>query len=700
MPELELKDILEMHDTGYNYSRTTRLQGSDDLVFAFVNQWDDITWDGSSLEYRGQFDVLGKAINQVINEINSNPVAIDFQPKDESREDAADFLEGLYLSDERENCSIEARANAVKEQIVTGFSAWLLYTDYETRRYGKSDQVIKRRPLYEAVNTVFCDPNAKAQDKSDADWWSILTPYSDKGYLKLRKELTGEDSEELGPSFSHPEHSYTFPWVTMGSTPIIYVCEFYHRELIKDSLITLQDPFGSSLAVLGSDAEGYVDDLEDERYQVVDEKEIERYEIKKYICSGAEILSVDVIPGDFLPVVPCYGERAIIEGEEYYEGVVRKAKDPQRLHNFNMSYLASIVSKSPREKAIYTDQQISGYEFMYEQSGSENNYPYLLQNHYDKDGNPLPIGPVSNSTAPQVPQALAALTQMTKESINDVANPGLPQDIADPDISGKAVYAIQNRLDINNYHYQHGFKHAQRRDAQIYASMASVIYDAPRKVALTAADGSRKTASVMESVFDEKTGNYRTINDITNMEWDVYADVGPSYSSKREQNIEKLQGLLQITPPGTPLHTALTYEIIRNIDGGGFEDLRKYADKQLLLSEIREPETPEEHMIVQKAKMAAQSQPNPQMILAQAEMEKAKADQMQQQREMMKDQHQAQIDKAEMSIDAYNAQTQREKVNVDAARYGYDMRLKQGKMMLDVQKEMFSPQMMRGRVGV
>ena len=98
-----------------------------------------------------------------------------------------------------------------------------------------------------------------------------------------------------------------------------------------------------------------------------------------------------------------------------------------------------------------------------------------------------------------IPTSLMASIELSRQAVEDVANPGLPQDIADPDISGKAVMAIQSRLDQQSIVYQQNLKHAKRRDAEVYASMASKVYDAPRKVLLTMADGNTKTVEIMEA---------------------------------------------------------------------------------------------------------------------------------------------------------------------------------------------------------
>ena len=112
--------------------------------------------------------------------------------------------------------------------------------------------------------------------------------------------------------------------------------------------------FGSHRTIKESDFKEHEEELVDEGFNLISEKVINRYVVTRYIASGAGILEAKVIPGEHIPVIPQYGERQFVEGEEHYEGIVRLAKDPQRLRNFQMSYLADIVSRSPREKTILT----------------------------------------------------------------------------------------------------------------------------------------------------------------------------------------------------------------------------------------------------------------------------------------------------------------------------------------------------------
>lgn len=683
---LSLTDIKKLHDKAYTSGQVTRERASDDLVFYWVTQWDDNSLQESQLAYRGEFDVLRKAGRGILADLAANPIQVDFEPKDDNREDAAEVLDGLYRADNRKNTSIEAFGNADQENVVCGFGAWILHTDYETSRDGNTDQVICRRPVYEANNTVFFDPNAKYLDKSDAKYVTVLFAYSEDGYKDLVEDLTGDRPDTINYSnFKSPEESYTFPWV-LGEKKKIYVGEFYHRKKVKSKLLTMQNPFGQTMTLAEDRLDEIMDDMMDSGFEIIAEKTIDKWEVRKYICSGEEILNGEmddetgerlgeVIAGEHIPVIPEYGEHAYIEGEEHYEGVTRLAKDPQRLRNFQLSYLADIASRSPRDKPIFNQEQVAGYEDMYSESGAENNYPYLLQNRLDAQGNLLPVGPIAMLPAPQIPQALAASIDLSRQAIEDVANPGIPQDIADPDLSGKAVLALQARLDMQSMVYQEHRKHAQRRDGEVYASIAAEIYDVPREIKVVLPDGTVKSEKTLETVFDKESGEIVTLKDLSNAEFNVYSKISSTYSSQKEQTLERIGTMMAGLDPGDPMRNILMLKSFVLMDGVDFDDIKDYSKKQLLIMGIRDPETPEEEALMQQ--MANQPEkPSAEMVLALAEDKKGQAALLKEQREGIDMQLKAQNEEMKRQIDTFKAQTDRLEAQVDAKEAGASINYK------------------------
>lgn len=617
---LDLKDLKKMQERAYQSGYDTRLKAADDMVFAWVTQWDDEHLSGTDLSTRFEFNVIRKAQRQILTDLILNPIQVDFDPADDTFEEASEIMDGAYRADMRNNKSLEAKKNANQEAVVCGFGAWKLATEYRNNLEDDDRQRIIREPIFEANNRVFFDPDSRLIDKSDAKYVAVLYPYTEEGYEALCEEL---GREYIPPSsFAEPEHSYTFPWV--GGNNEINIVKLYHRELKRVTYYTFVDEFGSRKVIEKDEVDE--DDLIDGGFEFESEKAIKRYVVTEYIASGGGILATNRIAGEHLPIVPQYGERQFVEGEEHYEGIVRLAKDPQRLRNFQMSYLADIVSRSGRSKPIFTDEQIAGYEDMYNLNGPDNNYPYLKQNHYDSDGNPLPVGPVGQTPDANIPPALAHSIQESRMAVDDVASPGLPQDITDPSLSGKAVQALQKRLDMQSYTYQDHHKFAMRRDGEIYASMFRDVMDSEQEITLVQYDGTTSRETINKADIDWKTMQTTIVNDVRKMMFDVYADIGPQFESVKAQSREEMKELVNGLPPGTPEHTIMLMNYLTMLDGSATDDIREYARKQLILKGVKQPETPEEEQMLQAAQES--QQPDAHMLLAQAEMQKAQADMM------------------------------------------------------------------------
>jgi len=612
------EQILKYFDKDYTHGQEVREKAANDMVFAWVTQWDDDTLAGSDLEYRGEFNIIRKAVRHILTDLVINEVQVDFEPDEGTDDKASDILDGIYRANMRYNVSQEAKKNASQEAVACGVGAWELVAEYKNPWSEK--QHLVRRPIYEANNCVFWDNNAKLLDKSDATRVTILESFSEDAYEALKDDLGIEDD---GSNFAMPYTDLSFQWVT-GSKQI-YVGKFYHREIKTCKYYVYEDAFGTRREVESDDLDEQEDSLVDGGFDFVEEKKKKEWRITRYLVSGEKILETAEIAGEHIPVVPQYGERAFVDGVEWYEGVVRLAKDPQRLRNFQLSYLATIVARSPREKPIFGDEQIAGYEDMYEMSGAENNLPYVKMRTLDSQGNPLPMGPLGYIKAPEVPPALMASISESRAAVDDVASVGLMPDIADTDLSGKAINSIQKRLDMQSYTYQDNHKYAMRRDGEIFASMFSAIMDEEQEITLVNYDGSRKKETINKQKFDYVKDTAYTENDTTKMRFNVHATIGPAFESVREQQMEQLKELIMSQPPGSPTHTMLLNKFLTLTPGAGFEDIRDFANLQLVLSGVRKPET-EEEMAALKQAQEAPKEPDANMVLAQAEQIKGQAD--------------------------------------------------------------------------
>ena len=620
----KLQEILERQDLAWVSSQDVRERSSDDLMFSRVTQWDDsLDWCG--LEYRGEFNLIWKERQRLLSEMRGNDIEAEFKPLDGADPDAADILNGLYRTDMRDNRSKEAVDVAVGDMIDAGFGAWRLITEYQNSDNDLDNrQVIKRVPIHEANNVVFFDPNAKRMDKSDARYCTIITTMTKEGAEELCEEL-GCEMPDIS-TFSHTAQSYVFPWSNASKT--YSIGEYYEREKKTEKIVIMEHPALGTKAYKRSEVKDVYDDMLAQGWRTVGQKTRDVYKVNKYIVSGSTILhGPELIAGEHIPVVPCYGNWYFVEGVEVWSGITRLAKDPQRLYNMQMSYLADIASGGLRRKPILTPEQVQGYAHLWE---DPNKYRYLLLNSKDAQGNPLPGGPVSYTESENVPEATVALIQSARQNVEDVTSPGMPQDVLDPAASGKAIMAVQNRIDNQSFIYLDNLASAMRRDGEIYASMARVVIDTTREVVTTDRDGSEATATLMEQVQDMATGEWVTLNDLSRGRFDVYVDVGPAWASQRQQTRAELMQMMTVTQC-PQLQSILQMQYLMLQEGQSMEILRTYARRNLLKMGVIEPSTEEDIAYMQRLQQQAQAQgPDPQQVaVAQALQAQAIKDQAQ-----------------------------------------------------------------------
>jgi hypothetical protein len=643
-----LNSILCKFDADWMASDEARTEATNDLYFSRVSQWDDWLSEYTTLQYRGQFDVVRPVVRKLVAEMRRNPIDVLFRPKDGADPNSADVLMGMYRTDMRHNTAKISVNIAVREQIEAGVGAWRLITEYEDQDPTSNNQVIRRVPIHEACTHVVWDSNSKQMDKSDAMHCTVINAMSRDGW-KAFAEKNGFDEEEI-PSFQNPDMNWLFPWLT---SDVVYVGEYYEVEEKKETVYIFQDPLtGEPVSYFQRDIKDVIDELADKGMVKVAEKKVKRRRVYKSIITCTSILkNREPIAGEHIPIVPVFGEWSFAGDKEVYEGVVRLTKDGQRLRNMIMSFNADIVARTPKKKPIFWPEQIEGYEYMY---GGNDDYPYYLLNRTDENNGDLPVQPISYMENPEVPQANAYMLEAATNSVSQVATMGVDAEAANGQVAFDTVNQLNMRADLETFVFQDNLATAMRRDGEIYQSMVNDIYDVPRQVMMTLEDGTEKQVQLLTQAVDYQTGTVVTLNDIRGR-YECYTDTGPSFQSMKEQNRAEIQELLAKVPPGTPEWQMLLLQYFTLLDGKGVEMMREYANKQLVMMGLKKPETSEEIQMVQQAQQQPK-EPSPEqtqaqgvLLQGQAELLKAQNQQMQIQVDAAKAEGQNQLNAAKVA---------------------------------------------------
>jgi len=250
-------------------------------------------------------------------------------------------------------------------------------------------------------------------------------------------------------------------------------------------------------------------------------------------------------------------------------------------------------------------------------------YPYLLTNPITgPDGSTQAVGPVAYTKPPSIPPAMAALLQLTEQDMADILGSTQQADKMVPNISGKAVELIQERIDAQAYIYMSNHAKMLKRVGEVYLSMAKDVYvEEGRKVKVIDPQEQVESAVLIKPKVNDETGAIEYENDISGADFDVVVSVGPTSRSKRQSTLRALTGMIQISDdPET--RQVLTSMAIMNMEGEGIEPIRDYFRKKLVRIGVIEPTEADK---AEMQAMAANQPQDPNAVFLQAAAEEAMA---------------------------------------------------------------------------
>ena len=619
-------------------------------------QWEDWVGEQFADRPRMELDNVSRSVNMFNGEWQKNRFSVKYRPSDEkTSEQDADLLNGLFRKDWRDSNGEQSTDNSVSEMSKGGVGGIRLKTEFVIEDDPENtDQQIVFEPIYNAYNTVVWDAQAKAQDKSDALWCAILVTYTEDAFSEAYPDAEPE-------SFFQPQDRNIF---NLNNIKLIYVAEYYKVKNKRELAFSYRNKTtGEKRVIFKSEIKEVLGELADLGFIKTGERRIKRKTVEKSIVYGGGFLSEPArIAGDMIPVAPLYGYRSYVDGQEFYYGLVEKKKDSQRLINMTVSNMTENAATSPASVPIITPEQMSGHSPAWNELHLGKD-AFVQLNSVDDQGNPIPLGPIQYTQPTQVDPNTGIVFDIASNYIA-ASSGGAPQDTIDPDASGKAINALIARDDMSTATLRENISAFMKTVGKIYAGIASEVYDTQRFIKLVGENGVEKDVLLMEYVMHPKVNQFVRINDVKNMRLDVVIDTGTSYANQRRETVDSLSGLAQSTAPDSPYMPLIYGAIVENMEGAGLEAIKKFNRKQLILIGAAEPETEEEMLLVEQSQQ--QDQPDANMVLAQAEQQKAQADMAEVQRKAQADQLTALDNQQKNDVNVFNAQTKRMDTQIDA----------------------------------
>ncbi|MDK9585422.1 portal protein [Lelliottia wanjuensis] len=569
---------------------------------------------------------------RIVNEYKNSRIAAKFRPgSSQASEDLADKLNGKMLADSEDSAATEAKNNAFTEALSAGFGCYRLSTLTDDEEGDDLPPQIVFDPIYDATATVWFDTDSKRQDKSDANWAFVMHAMTP---AKFKQEYGNKGDDTEGDADSMPQtldggRNYDYNW-TNGN--VISVAQYYERRRENVKFVAYVNPLTGHRAVYDEEQIAAIEDeLAAVGYRQIDEKTKKVWRVYCSVISGDRVLEKAVrLPGSYIPLVPVYGQRNYLDNVEYITGHVQPSMDSQRLYNYSVSAIAKTAQFGGRAIPIVNDGEVLGYENDWANALSDDAAYVRLAIPDDVEGtNRASYRPGLLGTLPpvQVPQAITQLLEVSDGDITSTAASGQSNQEVPGNVASETVASFMTRTDMQSYGYMDNMAIAERHMAKIWLSMGREVYGSEQEVRIKRPDGSDEITHLSVQVMDRESGQITAINDLTTGKYDVAIDVGPSFVTQRQATVAMLVELLKTTPEQNPYYNVLYAMLIQNVYAPGMEPLKEFNQKQMLLSGIVPPKTPQEAQEIQAAQQqqAQAAQNSPQALLAKTQMIQAVA---------------------------------------------------------------------------
>lgn len=561
MADLTHREVLESFDHDWRTDADNRDDALEDLRFKAGDQWKAA--DRKAREDAGRpcltVNRMRQFVLQIANDIRQMRPSVHVLPVDgESDPTIAGIYEGLIRQIEYRSKAHIAYGHGAEDAISCGIGHWRITSDYVDD--STFDQEIRIKQILDPLSVVW-DAAAVAIDRSDARHCFVIDAISDDDF-KLRFGKFKNFGSDM-PS-SHNEGNDGLRW---REDDHVRIAEYFYLKAEKRTLIMTQD--GATIDITDFARNDVAMFFGEPRA----ERKVDAYKVCRQLMDGEDYLGEsEELPGRFIPIVPVVGAQVACDGKVIRSGIIRDAKDPQRLYNIWRSSGAEVIGASPKAPWLVTFDMVKGLEG-YWSNANRSNLPYLP---YNVDPQ-APTQRPERQAPPTAPQAMWAEAQVAADDMK--ATTGI-YDAAlgakSNETSGVAIRARDLQGDTSNYHFADNLKAAIMRTGEILVDMIPRIYDAERMIRILGPNDEEQFVAINAQV--EGVDGPVLINDLSHGRFDVRVDMGPSYSTARQEAQEMMAEAMKAQPALWQIIGDLYF---KNSDYPGSEEIAERMKKAM-----------------------------------------------------------------------------------------------------------------------
>ena len=505
-----------------------RQEALEDLKFGGGDQWPVELQNSRNLESRPVITVnkVDNYCRQVANQQRQQRPRIKVHATN-THDDMVDAqtIQGIIRHIEVNSNADHAYDNAFEYAVRMGWGFMRVRTDYVSE--DSFDQEIYIDPIDNPF-TVYFDPNSVAPDGSDADRCLITTMMLKSEFRKLYP-----DADDGGTSFTQRGTGDSqSEWITKED---IRLAEYYYTVREKAKLYLLSDGTATF-----ADDKDFFNRLAAYGIEVIDQRDSFKKTIKYCKMTAVEILEERDWAGKYIPIVPVYGRHIVIGDKRKKFGMIRYAKDPQRMYNFWQTSITESVALAPKAKWILAEGQDEGHESDWANANIKS-FPVLRYKQTDIDGRPAPP-PIRMQPEPP-PTGVMAAAAGVNDDIKAIMGIFDPAQLGQGNISGKAINGQQQQVDLTNFDYYDNLTRSIAHVGKICLDLIPKIYDTERVMRIIGDDGKPELLTI-----NQRDSVGRVLNDISVGQYDVVMETGPGYNSKRQEAVDNMLPLLSAAP--------------------------------------------------------------------------------------------------------------------------------------------------------
>lgn len=661
----EIGEVLVMVQKAQDAEREQREQVREAKRFITQRdgQWDDYASSKMEGRFRGTFDMCTPIIDGIAGEIEQSDFTLRVSPSGgDASKDTAKILDGIIRNIRNISNAEDTFNKAGRSNVTGGFDAWEIEQDWVDADAFDQDLFIRRVP--NAVDSVWFDLSSTLQDRSDANWGVKLAALPVNEYRARWPDGTGS-SVGAGKDVSSSNNC------DFSKKEVVTVGKLYYRKPKKIELVMMTD---GSVYRDDDDFKATQDELKEAGIAIEldnngDEKRRTResWTVYSRMFDGANWLgSEEETVFDFIPLIPVYGNFDIVDDECVYFGKIENLYDSQRVLNYAMSRDIEDGALSPSPTVWMTDKQAAGNDY------SQMNTDRAPVRIYNTDPEAPPINGQSFTGGPQPSVGLQTTIQNTRQMIATSSNTfAAQQGNANAQQSGVAGLQQIEQGNSGNLKWFKDLEVAICHTGRILINAIPKVYDATRQTRILKEDGESEMISLNKTVFDNESQKNITLNDLSIGEYDVVCEVGPAFNSAQKESARSFEVMATINPEFAQSGMDIW---LKNKKEPGM-DLMAERFREQLFNAGMIPEsqwTDEEAQKVQQQQEAAQNQPpqpDPNMLIAEAEMGKAQAEQTNAQTKQQEAQLNAQVQVANVQLEQDKVALEREKLQLDAAKF-------------------------------